>query len=329
VKETAAETRKAFSPSVEALEALVMMVEHPGLSLRDLARRLGYSSHALVLARLQSLEDGYGISLGERRKDQDFKVSPDGRKLYLYAQDVVAAHGKLRRWPPDEAEVLRLGLTPDVMRLLFAPILKRFLARVGARKVNVTLREGKPSTLRRLLGSRRIDAVLQGVMINDRGAIQMEARAPALRARLVGSPYTPVAVARPETFRQEAGALESLDALAAEVKTLCIQRIDYRDLQQMGQLPRARRWVLTDTQAGSVTLAAAGLGAGLIWDVPGLYQQLGLRVRPFRNSVLPRTQLAVWVNAEDEARRRQASARENPRWDPVLTFLDSLPGPVV
>jgi DNA-binding transcriptional LysR family regulator len=164
-------------------------------------------------------------------------------------------------------------------------------------------------------------------MVDDKGAIQQEARAPGLRPRLVGSPYAPVAVARPETFGQKTGALESLDELAAEVKTLCIQRIDYRDLQQMGQLPRARRWVLTDTLAGSVTLAEAGLGAGLIWDVPGLYQQLGLLVRPFRNSVLPRTQLAVWVNAEDEARRRQASGGEKPRWDPALTFLDSLPRP--
>jgi hypothetical protein len=136
-------------------------------------------------------------------------------------------------------------------------------------------------------------------------------------------------LARPAKFRGKTGELESLDALAAEVKTLCIQRIDYRDLQLMGQLPRAKRWVRTDTQAGSVTMAEAGLGAALTWEVPGLYQQLGLLVRPIRNSVLPRTQLAVWVNADDEARRRQASARENPRWDPVLTFLDNLPEPGV
>jgi hypothetical protein len=71
-------------------------------------------------------------------------------------------------------EVLRLGLTPDVVRLLITPVLKRFLARVGARNVSVTLREGEPSTLRRLLGFRRIDAVLQGVMVNDRGAIHLK-----------------------------------------------------------------------------------------------------------------------------------------------------------
>jgi DNA-binding transcriptional LysR family regulator len=220
-------------------------------------------------------------------------------------------------------------VTPDVLHLLFAPVLKGFLAAVGNRNVNVTQREARPSTLRRLVASRRIDIALQGVMIDDEGAVQMEGRTSGLQARRVGKPFSPVVVARPAMFRGKTGELESLDALAAEVKTLCIQRIDYRDLQLMGKLPRARRWVRTDTQAGSVTMAEAGLGAALTWEVPGLYQQLGLLVRPIRNSILPRTQLAVWVNADDEARRRQAAARENPRWDPVLTFLDSLPGPEV
>jgi hypothetical protein len=88
------------------------------------------------------------------------------------------------------------------------------------------------------------------------------AEAPGLNARPLGKPYSLVGVARPEVFRHKTGELAGLDALAAEVEPLSIQRVDYQDLERMGQLPRARRWVLTGTQAGSVTLAEAWLGTG-------------------------------------------------------------------
>src|SRR5262249_49936716 len=69
------------------------------------------------------------------------------------------------------------------MRLLLAPLLKGFLFGVGDKNVKVTLREREPSALSRLLGARRIDTALHGVLVDERGTVRTGTWAPGLNAR--------------------------------------------------------------------------------------------------------------------------------------------------
>jgi DNA-binding transcriptional LysR family regulator len=141
-------------PSIKELEAFVAVVEAG--SFEAAARRLNTTPPA-VSKRISELESELGVRLFER-STRRCQITPRGRTLVPFAQDVLDDIGEIRRMVGERSSLtghIRLGVPETIAYTQLSEILRRVSA--GLPQLTVEVEIGVSIDLMRRVGTRELD----------------------------------------------------------------------------------------------------------------------------------------------------------------------------